>query len=108
VTVDFESESLTVLLKRVNSEESLLAFIAALAKDRREAVVAERENPSSAYGPENTSMEAFLEAAAAWAESTNFGLTQGLLPIIPGSDLRFSSMRKKSTNEGRSFSKPAR
>jgi len=73
---------LNVLLERVNSEESLLAFIAALAKDRRQAV-AERENPNSSYGPdaggwENTSIEDFLEAASAWAESTNFGLTQGL------------------------------
>ena len=76
-------EPLNVLLERVNSEESLLAFIVALAKDRRRAVVAERENPSSAYGPdaggwENTSIEDFLEAATAWAESTNFGFTQGL------------------------------
>jgi hypothetical protein len=76
-------ESLNVLLERVNSKESLLAFIVALVKDRRQAVVAERENPSSAYRPdtgawENTSIEDFLEAAAAWAESTDFGLTQGL------------------------------
>ena len=76
-------ESLNVLLERVNSEESLLAFIVALAKDRRQAVVVERENSSSAYGPdaggwENTSIEDFLEAAVEWAESTNFGLTQGL------------------------------
>ena len=76
-------ESLNVLLERVNSEESLLAFIAALAKDRRQAVAAERENPNRSYGPdaggwENTSIEDFLEAAVAWAESTNFGLTQGL------------------------------
>jgi hypothetical protein len=77
------SESLNVLLERVNSEESLLVFIAALAKDRREAVFAERENPGTpvlpdAGGWENTSIEDFLDAAAAWAESTNFGLTQGL------------------------------
>ena len=76
-------ELLNVLLDKVNSEESLPAFIVALAKDRRQAVVSERENPSSGYGPdlggwENTSIEDFLEAAASWAESTNFGLTQGL------------------------------
>ena len=76
-------EILNDLLERVNSEESLLAFIAALAKDRRDAVVAEKDNPSSPYGPdaggwENTTIEDFLESAAAWAESTNFGLTQGL------------------------------
>ena len=71
------------LFKNVNSEESLLVFIAALVKDRRDAVLAEKENPSSPYGPdaggwENTSIEAFLEAGAAWAESTHFGLTQGI------------------------------
>ena len=77
------AESLNVLLEKVDSEESLLAFIVALAKDRREAVAAETENPGGPYGPdaggwENTSIEDFLDAAAAWAESTNFGLTQGL------------------------------
>jgi hypothetical protein len=82
------AESLNDLLERVNSEGSLLAFIAALVKDRRDAVVAEKSSPSSPYGPdaggwENSSIEAFLEAAAAWAESTNFGLTQGLRPDNP-------------------------
>ena len=82
-------ESLKDLLERVDSEESFLTFIAALAKDRRDAVVAEKDNPSSSlYGPDaggwkNTLIEGFLEAAAAWAESTNFGLTQGLLPDNP-------------------------
>lgn len=38
---------------------------------------------SSPYGPdaggwENISIESFLEAALAWAESTNFGASQGL------------------------------
>jgi len=81
-------ESLNVLLERVDSEESFLAFITALAKDRRDAVVAEKDNPSSPYGPdaggwENTSIEDFLEAATAWAEVTNFGLAQGLVPDNP-------------------------
>jgi hypothetical protein len=76
-------ESLNVLLESVSSEESLLAFVAALAKDRRDAVVAEKDSPSGPYsqdagGWENTSIEDFLEAAASWAEGTNFGLTQGL------------------------------
>jgi hypothetical protein len=77
------NESLSVLLESVNSEESLLVFVVALAKDRREAVVAERKNPGNPYAPdargwENTSIEDFLDAAAAWAASTSFGLTQGL------------------------------
>jgi hypothetical protein len=81
-------ESLQDLVGRVDSEESLLVFIAALAKDRRDAVVAERDNPSSPYGPdaggwENTSIEDFLEGAASWAEDTNFGLTQGIPPDNP-------------------------
>jgi len=76
-------KSLSDLLIEVNSERSLLDFIAALIKDRCEAIAAEERNPSSPYGPdaggwENTSIERFLEAAAAWAESTNFGLTKGL------------------------------
>jgi hypothetical protein len=76
-------ESLHVLADNVHSEESLLAFIAALVEDRRAAVAAEKDNPSSPYGPdaggwENIFIESYLEAAAAWVESTNFGLTQGL------------------------------
>ena len=79
---------LSDLLDKVDSEESLLVFIAALVQDRREAVIAEKENPSSPYGPdaggwENTTIESFLEAAAAWAESTQFGLKQGLSPDNP-------------------------
>jgi hypothetical protein len=86
--VPVAGESLNVLLERVNSAESLLAFIAALAKDRRDAVVAEKDNPSSPFGPdaggwENTSIEDFLEGATAWAGDTNFGLTLGLSPDNP-------------------------
>ena len=82
------NESLSVLLESVNSGDSLLAFVEALAKDRRDAVIAEKGNPSSPYGPdaggwENTSIETFLETAASWAEDTNFGLTQGLPPDNP-------------------------
>jgi len=82
------SESLHDLLEGVNSERSLLDFIAALIRDREEAVAAQKRNPASPYGPdaggwENISIEGFLEAAAAWAESTNFGLSQGLHPNNP-------------------------
>ena len=74
--------SLNDLLGKVDSEQSLLAFVAALVEDRVRAVQTEKEHPSSRYGPdaggwENTSIERFLEAASAWAESTNFGSTQG-------------------------------
>ena len=75
--------SLEDLVDQVDSEESFLTFIAALVVDRVRAVQAEKEHPSSPYGPdaggwENTSIESFLESASAWAEATNFGLTQGL------------------------------
>lgn len=58
----------------VHDRESFLAFVAALAADRRAAVAAEKESPSSPYGPdaggwENLTIEDFLEAAIAWAES---------------------------------------
>ena len=81
-------ESLASLLATVNSERSLLDFIAALVKDREDAVAAERENPRNPHGPDaggwqNTSIEGFLGCAASWAEATNFGLTQGLLPDNP-------------------------
>jgi hypothetical protein len=77
------AESLQELLERVNSAESLLAFTSALAKDRHDAVVRQRDNPSRPYSPDagswvNTSIEAFLESATAWANDTDFGLKQGL------------------------------
>jgi hypothetical protein len=81
-------ESLHSLLATVNSERSLLNFIATLVKDREDAVAAEKENPSSPSGPDaggwqNTTIEGFLDCAASWAEDTNFGLTQGLSPDNP-------------------------
>lgn len=84
------ASSLNDLLDQVDSEESLLAFINALVVDRVKAVQAEKEHPTNplSLGPDaggwaNTSIDAFLEAAAAWADSTNFGLTQGLAPDNP-------------------------
>jgi hypothetical protein len=53
-------------------------------KTRREDEVAkEYISPSSPYGPgtngwENGTIEAYLNAASAWAESTTFGEAQGL------------------------------
>ena len=81
-------EPLHDLLAVVNSERSLLDFVEALVRDRQNAVIAEKQNPTSPYsadagGWENTSIEDFLEAAAAWAESTNFGLSQGHQPDNP-------------------------
>lgn len=60
----------------VHDLESFLAFVAALAEDRRASVAAEAVAPSSPYGPqaggwENVTIEDFLEAALAWAGTTD-------------------------------------
>lgn len=70
-------------LERVTDQESFVAFVHALAQDRVSATRAEVQNPAPPYGVdaggwENTSIEAFLDAAVAWAEDSNFGATQGL------------------------------
>jgi hypothetical protein len=67
----------------VHDRESFFAFVAALAADRRASVAAELQTPSSPHGSqaggwENVTIEAFLEAALAWAESTEMGVSQGL------------------------------
>jgi hypothetical protein len=67
----------------VHDRESFFAFVAALVKDRRASVAAERVAPSSPYGPdaggwENVTIEDFLESALAWAESTGMEESQGL------------------------------
>jgi hypothetical protein len=73
-------------LERVTDQESFVAFARALAKDRASAAQAEAKNPALPYGAdaggwENTSIEAFLDAAVAWAEDSNFGATQGLAAV---------------------------
>lgn len=74
--------SLHNLLNQVESEESLLSFVDALIEDRASAVMGEKDRPARPYGPgargwENTSIEAFLEAACAWARASKSGLSQG-------------------------------
>ncbi len=69
---------LVELEKQVKDEESFLRFVEALIRDRESAVKNEKMNPSSPYGPdaggwENTSIENYLEAASAWAETSSFG-----------------------------------
>ena len=71
------------LLRLVSDEKSFLAFVEALRKERGLDAAEERVKPSSAYGPtqrgwENVTIEAFLEAACAWAEDANFGEAQKL------------------------------
>jgi hypothetical protein len=72
-------------LAAVTDAGSFLAFVLALVADRESAVLRERAQPSSPYGPdaggwENTRIETYLEAAAAWAESTDFGTSLGQNP----------------------------
>ena len=67
------SDDLQTKLAAVRDEKSFVAFVAALAGDRAEEVKKEKAEPSSPFGPgangwENGSIEAFLEAAAAWAD----------------------------------------
>jgi hypothetical protein len=59
-------------LEGVCDEATFVTFLSALAADREDEVAKEKAAPSSPYGPgangwENGTIEAFLEAAAAWA-----------------------------------------
>ncbi|MBS7600567.1 hypothetical protein BV82_10745 [Pseudomonas donghuensis] len=56
-------------LDQVRDAETFLRFARALAADK-----------STSIDWENTTIEAFLEGAISWAESSGFGLSQGLLP----------------------------
>lgn len=75
-------DKLTELAEKVEDEESFLMFVRELVKNRETAVKKEKRKPSSPYGPdaggwENTSIEAYLEGAAAWAEDSEFGRSMG-------------------------------
>jgi hypothetical protein len=68
-------------LDQVSDRESFFRFVRALIADKEDSAARERLSPSSPYGPtangwENGTIEAYLDAALAWAESTNMG--QGL------------------------------
>ena len=82
------AESLHSLADRVSDEKSLIAFISALALDREQSVKLERKKPSKPYGPEhggweNGSIETFLDASSAWAESSKNGLPMYQRPDNP-------------------------
>jgi hypothetical protein len=71
------------LADAVDDGNTLLVFIKALIADRDDAVAKELRSPSPPYsaganGWQNSTIEEFLASASAWAESTNFGSTQGL------------------------------
>jgi hypothetical protein len=64
------------LAQKVETKSDFIRFLVALKEDREDKVRKERESPSSPYGPgangwENGSIEAFLDSAAAWADTTN-------------------------------------
>ena len=72
------------LVEKVNDEKSFLIFVQALIQDRS----MEKESSIDACGRgsqgwENHSIESFLEAAHAWAESTNVGSSQGMSKDSP-------------------------
>jgi len=74
------SDDVWAALNAVNDQETFLVFVRKLIEDRKDEVAREEVKPSMRYGPgvngwENTSIEGFLDAAAAWAESTDFGQT---------------------------------
>ena len=67
------SDSLQAKLDAVCDEVSFVTFVSALASDRADEVRKEEQSPSSPFGAgangwENTTVEAFLESAAAWAQ----------------------------------------
>ena len=71
------------LLENVTDSRSFLEFVHALRADRLDSLAKEAAEPSSSYvasanGWENPTIEAFLESAASWAESTDFGVRQGI------------------------------
>lgn len=62
-------------LDRVVDRATFLAFVQVLVEDREDEVAKERERPSSPYGHgangwQNGTIEAFLDAALRWAESS--------------------------------------
>jgi hypothetical protein len=71
------------LLEKVTDSNSFLKFVYALRADRLDSLAKEVAEPSSPYetdanGWENPTIETFLEGAASWAETTDFGVKQGI------------------------------
>ena len=67
--------NLDKLLDKVDSKESFLEFVRALAADRVREIELEKKSPSSPYGPsamgwENGTIEGFLDAMQAWADDS--------------------------------------
>jgi hypothetical protein len=74
--------------EKATDRESFFTFIRALIADRVDAAEKDAKHPSDPWGPyandwANASIEAFLEAALRWAESTQMGQSQGLSDGMP-------------------------
>jgi hypothetical protein len=79
------SDDVRIALNAVNDQETFLLFVQKLSADWKDEVRKEEACPSppfsrGANGWENGSIDTFLDAAAAWAESTDFGISQGGSP----------------------------
>lgn len=64
------------LVENVCDRGTFIAFVRALAADRKDEVRKEELSPSNPLGPgangrQDTTTEAFLEASAAWAEAVS-------------------------------------
>jgi hypothetical protein len=75
-------------LERVVDSTTLLDFVRLLQLDRLDAVAKDAVSStppfgSGANGWENQTIESFLEAATAWAEDTDSGISQGLAKDNP-------------------------
>jgi hypothetical protein len=72
----------------VTDEATFIEFISVLASDRADECAKEKARPSSPYGPgangwENGTIEAFLDAASAWASASRGGLAYYDPPANP-------------------------
>jgi len=72
-------QALQTIADQVCDERSFINFIQVLAKDRADEIEKEKEKSRSTYEPgcngwENGTIESFLEAASAWADTSFDGL----------------------------------
>lgn len=76
-------EKLPELLEAVVDEASFLIFVTALRENRESEAAGQKITGIDPFGRgpngwENHTIESFLNAAAAWAEDSEFGKRQGL------------------------------
>jgi hypothetical protein len=72
------------LAEAVSYEASFLRFVSALRADREAAADGDMgPSGTGALGWQNHTIEAFLEAAQAWAEDSDFGRRVQLVDVSP-------------------------